>query len=138
MAGRVERVRVQERIARAVGQSNEPEALLRIEPLDRRVVLRAEAGGGRPRLHWPRHVPWRRAIEGEIVIEAAAPGRASTSAVVHIQETVVLMTIGVAHVERKSIASIDPGLASIDISIPYTELKAETTMTMRLGRPRPP
>jgi hypothetical protein len=99
MAGGVQGVGVQKRIARSIGQRNEAEALFRVEPLDRCIVLGPEPGRGRPGLYWARQIPWWCAIEGEIVIEAAAPGRASTSAVVHIQETVVLMTIGVAHAD---------------------------------------
>lgn len=63
-------------------------------------------------MHRPGHIPRRGAIESEIVIEAAAPGRATTSAVVHIQETVVLMTIGVARVEpalRDALAPVKDG-----------------------------
>jgi hypothetical protein len=87
---------MQESVTGSVRQRDEAEALFRVEPFDGRVVFRPESRRRRPGLHRSRQIPWWCAIEGEIVIEAAAPGRASTSAVVHIQETVVLMTIGVA------------------------------------------
>ena len=99
MASGIERIGVQERIAGTIGQRDEPEALLRVEPFDGRVVLRAKSRRGRPGLHGSWQIPRWRAIEREVVIEAAAPGWASTSAVVHIQETVVLMTIAVAHAD---------------------------------------
>jgi hypothetical protein len=108
MTGRVQCVGMQERITGPIRQCDKPETFFRVEPFDRRVVFRAKTRRRWPGLHGSRQVPWRRAIEGEIIIEAAAPGRASTSAVVHIQETVVLIT--------KTVARIEPDLSGTSIS----------------------
>src|SRR5262245_57757842 len=99
MAGRVQRVGMQKRVPGPVRQRDKPQTFFRIEPFDRRIMFRAKARRRGPGLHGSRQVPRRCTIKSEIVVEAAAPGRASTSAVVHIQETVVLMTKAVARIE---------------------------------------
>ena len=97
MAGLIECVGVQERVARTVGQRHEAKPLFGIEPLDGCVVLGAETRGGGPRRCGPRHVAWRSTIEGKVVIEAAAPAWASAAAVGHVQEKIVPIIIRVVH-----------------------------------------
>ena len=69
-AGRLQRIHVQEHIARAVGQRSEAEALLRVEPFHRRLHLgRGRSGSER----WKRHRSGGVAVE-IVVIEAAPAG----------------------------------------------------------------
>ena len=89
VAGLVERVGVQERIARTVRQCHEAEPFFRVEPLHGRIVLGAESGGGGPGRCGPRQVARRGTIEAEVIIEAAAPAWASAAAVGHVQEKIV-------------------------------------------------
>ena len=89
MAGLIESVGMQKCITRAIGQRHEAEPLFRVEPLDSRVVLGAEARRGGPRWCGPRQFTWRSTIEAEVVIEAAAPAWASAAAVGHVQEKIV-------------------------------------------------
>ena len=68
-AGRLQRVDVQEHVARAIAQRHKTVTLLGVEPLDRRLRLRScRAGGERGKRHWRRRI----AVKVVVVKTAAA------------------------------------------------------------------